>query len=142
MIILEKIIELYKHHKEVINYLIFGGITTVICLLVYYILTSTIINPKNAIELQIANIISWIVGVTIAYITNRKYVFESKNKNYKKEVSSFVIARIITLLMDMAIMYIGVTILKGNDKILKLISQVVIIISNYIFSKIFVFKKK
>lgn len=138
---MKKIIELYKKHKEVINYLIFGGITTVICLLVYYILTTTIINPEKAIELQIANIISWIVGVTIAYITNRKYVFESKNKNYKKELSSFVIARLITLFMDMLIMYIGVTVLKGNDKILKIISQIIIIISNYVFSKIFVFKK-
>ena len=80
--------------------------------------------------------------MAFAYITNRKYVFESKNNNVKKELSSFVGARIITLIMDMLIMYIGVTVLKGNDKILKLISQIIVIVSNYIFSKIFVFKNK
>ena len=137
-----KIKELYLKNKEIINYLIFGFLTTVVSLLVYYILTFTIINPNHPIELQLANIVSWIAGVIFAYITNRKYVFESKNNNVKKELSSFIGARIITLIMDMLIMYIGVTLLKGNDKILKLISQVVVIVSNYIFSKIFVFRKE
>lgn len=139
---MKKIKELYKKNKEIINYLIFGFLTTVVSLLVYYILTFTIIDPNHSLELQLANIISWIAGVAFAYITNRKYVFESKNNNVTKELSSFVGARIITLIMDMLIMYIGVTVLKGNDKILKLISQIVVIVSNYIFSKIFVFKNK
>lgn len=139
---MKKIKELYFKYKELINYLIFGFLTTVVSLLVYYILTFTIINPNHSLELQLANIISWIAGVAFAYITNRKYVFESQNNNLKKELSSFVGARIITLIMDMLIMYIGVTILKGNDKILKLISQVIVIVSNYIFSKIFVFRKE
>lgn len=139
---MKKIKELYKKNKEIINYLIFGFLTTVVSLLVYYILTFTIIDPNHSLELQLANIISWIAGVAFAYITNRKYVFESKNNNVTKELSSFVGARIITLIMDMLIMYIGVTVLKGNDKILKLISQIIVIVSNYIFSKIFVFKNK
>ena len=139
---ISKIKELCKKNKEIINYLIFGFLTTIVSLFVYYILTFTIINPNHPIELQLANIISWIAGVIFAYITNRKYVFKSKNNNIKKELSSFVGARIITLIMDMLIMYIGVTVLKGNDKILKLISQIVVIVSNYIFSKIFVFKNK
>lgn len=139
---MRKIKELYIKNKEIINYLIFGFLTTVVSLLVYYILTFTIIDPNHSLELQLANIISWIAGVAFAYITNRKYVFESKNNNVTKELSSFVGARIITLIMDMLIMYIGVTVLKGNDKILKLISQIVVIVSNYIFSKIFVFKNK
>ena len=139
---IRKIKELYIKNKEIINYLIFGFLTTVVSLLVYYILTFTIIDPNRSLELQLANIISRIAGVAFAYITNRKYVFESKNNNVKKELSSFVGARIITLIMDMLIMYIGVTVLKGNDKILKLISQIIVIVSNYIFSKIFVFKNK
>ena len=138
---MRKIIDLYKKHKEVINYLIFGVLTTLISLCVYYVLVLFLLNPDKALELQIANIISWIAGVTFAYITNRKFVFESKNSNIKKEIGSFVGARIITLLMDMLIMYVGVTILHGNDKILKIISQIIVIVSNYLFSKIFVFKK-
>lgn len=134
-------INLYKKYKEVINYLIFGVLTTIISLATYYLLTVTIINPNNPVSLQIANIISWITGVIFAYITNRKFVFESKNTNKKKEISKFVLARLITLVMDMLIMLIGVTILKGNDKIIKIISQFIVIVSNYLFSKIIVFKK-
>lgn len=137
---MKKIINIYNKYKEVINYLIFGVLTTIISLLVYYILTSTLLNPKKSIELQIANIISWIISVLFAYLTNRKYVFESKNDNIVKEVSSFFGARLITLILDMLIMYIGVTLLHGNDKILKIVSQFIVIVSNYLFSKVFVFK--
>ena len=134
--------KMYTKYKEIINYLIFGVLTTVISLIVYYGLTFTIINPDNAVMLQVANVISWIAGVLFAYFTNRKYVFESKNTNKVKEFISFVGARITTLLLDMAIMGIGVTILHGNDKIMKLISQVLVIVGNYVLSKVFVFGKK
>ena len=140
----EKLSKLIKKvcTKEVIMYLIFGVLTTVVSLIVYYALIFTILNPENAIQLQIANIISWIAGVAFAYVTNRKFVFESKEKNKLKELSKFVSSRLVTLFLDMFIMFIGVTCLKGNDKIVKLISQVLVIIGNYVFSKIFVFKKK
>lgn len=136
-----KIKQIYLQYKEIINYLIFGVLTTVVSLLVYYGLVFTILNPDHAIQLQIANILSWIAGVTFAYITNRKYVFESSNQNQLQEVTHFVLARVITLLLDMMIMGIGVTWLKLNDKVFKLISQIVVIVLNYVFSKIFVFKK-
>lgn len=128
--------------REVIMYLIFGVLTTVVSLVVYYALIFTILNPENAIQLQIANILSWVAGVAFAYVTNRKYVFESKEENKLKELSKFVTSRLVTLFLDMFIMFVGVTWLKGNDKIVKLISQVLVIIGNYVFSKIFVFKKK
>ena len=132
----------YEKYKEIINYLIFGVLTTVISLIVYYGLTFTIINPDDALMLQVANVISWIAGVLFAYFTNRKYVFESKNTNKIKEFTSFVGARVTTLLLDMAIMGLGVTILYGNDKIMKLISQILVIVGNYVLSKVFVFRKK
>lgn len=139
---MKKIRELYIKYKEIINYLIVGVLTTVVTLAIYYISVNTFLNPEDSIQLQIANIISWIAGVIFAYFTNRKYVFESKEKNKLKEASKFVVSRIATLLMDMIIMWLGVTILHRNDKIMKLISQVVVIVANYLFSKIFVFKKK
>ena len=139
---MNKIISLYKRYSEIINYLIFGFLTTIISLVVYYLLTYKFLDPNKSICLQIANIISWIAAVTFAYVTNRKYVFNSKNKNKKKEISNFVLARIITLLLDMAIMALGVTILHFNDKFIKIISQVVVIVSNYVFSKLFVFRKR
>lgn len=139
-----KISQLLKKvlNKEVIMYLIFGVLTTVVSLLVYYGCIYTFLNPENAVQLQIANIISWIAGVAFAYITNRKFVFESNESNQLKEISKFVTSRLATLFLDMIIMFIGVTCLHGNDKIVKLISQVLVIIGNYIFSKLFVFKKK
>lgn len=128
--------------KEIILYLVFGVLTTVVSLAVYYASVLTFLNPDNAIQLQIANILSWIAGVTFAYFTNRKYVFESKEQNKIKEASKFVLARVATLVMDMAVMWLGVTILHGNDKIVKLISQVIVVVGNYVFSKLFVFTKK
>lgn len=139
---LKKIFSLYDKYKEVINYLIFGFLTTVISLIVYYALTFSVVNPDNAFELQIANILSWVAGVSFAYVTNRKYVFKSNNSNVKRELFSFVGSRVITLLMDMFIMGLFVTILGFNDKIMKIISQVIVIVSNYFFSKIIVFKKQ
>ena len=138
---MEQIKALYIKYKEIINYLIVGVLTTIVSLAVYYVSVYTFLNPKNAIQLQIANILSWVAGVTFAYFTNRKFVFESKEKNKLAEASKFVLSRVITLIMDMIVMWLGVTILCLNDKIMKLISHVIITVSNYIFSKIFVFKK-
>ena len=132
----------YLKYKEVINYLIFGVLTTIVSLLTYYLLVFTILNPENGIELQIANIISWITCVTFAYITNRKYVFNSKDKNIIKEIIKFYSSRLTTLFLDMSIMFIFVTKLNLNDKIIKIIVQILIIILNYILSKLLVFKQK
>lgn len=132
---------LFIKYKEIIMYLIFGVLTTVISLIVYYLLTFTILDANNPLLLQIANIISWVGGVLFAYFTNRKYVFESKNTNKVKEFTSFVGARVATLILDMLIMGVGVTWLAFNDKVMKLISQVLVIVGNYILSKLIVFKK-
>jgi len=134
-------LHMYKKNEEIINYLIFGVLTTVVSLVSYYLLVLTILNPNKALELQIANIISWILSVLFAYVTNRKYVFKSKNKEIFKELTSFCGSRVLTLLLDMGIMFFFVTLLKGNDKIFKLVSQVLIVIGNYIISKLLVFKK-
>lgn len=133
--------DLYNKYKEIINYLIFGVLTTVISLIVYYVLTFTILNPNNSIELQIANIVSWCAGVLFAYFTNRKFVFNSKNDNKLKEFATFTTARITTLVLDMLVMFIFVTTLHLNDKIFKLVSQVLVVVGNYILSKLIVFKR-
>jgi len=137
----KKIKELYLKYKEIINYLIVGVLTTVVSLAIYYISVFTFLNPDNSIQLQIANILSWIAGVLFAYFTNRKFVFESKSTNKIKEATKFVSSRITTLVLDMFVMWLGVTILHFNDKLIKIISQVLVIVGNYILSKLFVFKK-
>lgn len=138
---MKRIINLYKKYQEIINYLIVGVLTTIVSLATYYICVLTFLNPNKAIELQIANIISWIIAVLFAFVTNKIFVFKSKNKNLFKEFTSFVGARVLTLLLDMLIMFVMVTALGINDKVSKLVVQVVVTILNYVFSKIFVFRK-
>ena len=139
--IIKKVWNLYKKYDEMINYLIVGGLTTVVSLGTYYFCVYTFLNPNNAFQLQIANIISWISCVTFAYFTNRIFVFKSKRTDKLKEAISFYGSRIATLLLEMGIMFVFVTILHFNDKIIKLVAQVVITILNYVLSKLIIFKK-
>lgn len=136
---------LYKKYREIINYLIFGCLTTVINLLVKWSLLFTILDATKDLELQLSVVISWIVAVIFAYITNRIFVFQSQNKNYVKEMMTFLVGRVLTLLLDMFIMWFFVTFLKLNSNfwviLFTIISQVLVIIINYILSKIFIFKK-
>ena len=139
---MKKIKKLYKKYEEIINYLVIGVLTTFVTLIAYYICVYTFLDPNKTIELQIANVLSWIVGVTFAYITNRKIVFKSNEKNIKKELSKFIIGRLTTLFTDMLFMFITVSTLNLNDKIMKIISNIIVIILNYIISKFMIFKRK
>ena len=143
---MKKILEIYEKYKEVINYLIFGVLATIVNLGVKYLLLFTILDAVNPVQLQIAVIISWIVACVFAYFTNRTIVFKSKSKDILKEAISFFTARLITLGMEMLIMFIFVTALKLNSDLWVVlwsaVSQAVVIVSNYIFSKLLIFKKK
>ena len=139
---MKKIKELLKKYEEIIRYLIIGVLTTVVSLLTYYLLSYTVLDPKVTLQLQITNIISWIASVTFAYFTNRKYVFKVQEQNNLKEASKFYVSRLTTLVLDMLLMQIFVIKLKFNDKIIKLIVQVIIIVLNYVLSKFLVFKSK
>ena len=135
--ILKPFISIYDKYKEAVLYLFFGALTTLVNILSYTLLTK-IFN----IEYMLSNVTAWILSVLFAYITNRKVVFKSKNKKVIKEAEKFLGARIVTLLIDMLFMYVTVTVLLLNDKIMKIISNIIIIILNYVFSKLFVFVQK
>jgi putative flippase GtrA len=137
-----KLLELYKKHEEIVNYIIVGVMTTVFSWIVYAVSVWTFLDVENPVELQIANILSWIAGVAFAYVTNRKYVFKSTEKNILKEAVQFSTSRISTLLLDMIVMFVMVTLLGINDIISKFVSSVLVTISNYLISKLFVFHKK
>ncbi len=139
---IDRLLDLYKKNKEVVNYLVAGGLTTLVDLIVYYGLTLTVLNPDDPVQIQAAVVIAWIIAVAFAYVVNRKFVFESKNKDVKKEAFSFVMARVSTLLLEMGFMYVTVTVLGMDDRIAKVIVQILIIISNYLLSKLVVFRKK
>ena len=133
---------IYKKYEEIINYLIVGVMTTVVSLIFYYISTRTFLDPEIPIQLQIANLIKWVTCVTFAYVTNKIFVFKSKRKDYLKEFATFASSRVRTLLLDMAVMYIMVTVMGIYDLIATLVSQVLVTVGNYILSKLIVFKKK
>lgn len=143
---MQKIKELYLKHKEVVNYLIFGVLSTIVSLGTKYLLLFTIFDASNAIELQTAVIISWVAACMFAYITNRKWVFESKSTEILKEITKFFMTRISTLALEMLIMFIFVTALELNSDmwviVWTIVSQVLVIIGNYILSKLIVFKNK
>ena len=136
---MKKIKELLIKYKEVIMYLIFGVLTTIINIVTYY-LFSNILN----INYLVSNALAWILSVIFAYITNKIYVFESntnKITDVLKEITSFVGFRVVSGLIDMGFMYITVSLLLLNDTIMKILSNVVVVILNYVFSKLFIFKK-
>lgn len=144
---MKKIIELIKKiidffinlmGREVFMYLLFGGLTTVINIIVYY--SGALLGLSTAI----ANFIANVVSILFAYVTNKRFVFESKaitNKEKWAEFVKFVSARMATFVMDMVLMIVLVDLLHFNNLICKILVNILVIVLNYVFSKIFVFKK-
>jgi putative flippase GtrA len=136
---MKKLLLLFNRYKEIILYLIFGVLTTLVNIVTFYIF-----NELLSYNLFVSNLIAWILSVLFAYITNRLVVFESKNKTFKevfKEIMLFTGARLLSLGFDMGIMYVGVVIILLNDMLTKLISNIVVIVINYLLSKLVIFKK-
>ena len=128
----------YHKKEELWNYLITGAIGTVISIASY--------SLCRWINLDIisSNVISWILAVVSMYIMNKLFVFKSKCNNVKeliKEFFAFIVARLFTLVVETVILYIGADLLKINDIFVKVIAQIIIIVLNYVFSKLFIFKK-
>ena len=142
----QMVMGIYKKNEEVWNYLIMGGFATIVNLLVKWGMLYTFLDPTNGFHVQIAVIVSWIAACIFAYFTNRIIVFKSKSKNILKEFIVFMGARIFTLGLEMLIMYVFVTLLKLNTDlwvfIWTIIAQVIVIVLNYVFSKLFIFKNK
>lgn len=126
----------YKKHKEQLLYLFFGALTTVVS-----IGTFTIICLAG-IPILISNIISWFLSVLFAYITNRTWVFKSKSANIVKELYFFAGGRMLTLAIEELNLLIFVTLLHFNAMMVKIMAQIIVVILNYLISKMFVFKEE
>lgn len=138
---MKKIWALYKKYQELANYLVVGVMTTLISWITYGI-CKLVMNVDNVIIMQIAVFLRWFAGVVFSYFMSRIFVFKSKNPNILKEAVDFTTSRIVTLLLDMFIMWLLPTVFKVNDWISTFISAVLVVIMNYIFSKFIVFRKK
>ena len=129
---------LYKKHEEGINYLIFGFLAFVLNYILYFLFADAM-----QMHYMAATVLSWVLTVVFAYWTNRTFVFKSQNKDtgsVVKEFVSFIGARIATEVLELVLMYVMVDLLSINDKISKLVCQVLVILANYVLSKIWIFK--
>ena len=132
----KKIWDLYKKYREPINYLITGGIGTVVSIGSFALL----INLCGTVA---ANIISWIIVVILMYILNRYFVFEKHATGFSaimREIISFALARIFTLVLETFVVWLGIDVMHLNAIVVKTFAQILVIVLNYFFSKFFIFK--
>ncbi|MEK4947539.1 MULTISPECIES: GtrA family protein [Carnobacterium] len=131
--------ELVNKYAEVISYLIFGGLTTVVNIIVFYLFDSIL-----DVHYLFANAIAIIASILFAFFTNKKYVFKSSTPTVKlwlKEFSLFVSFRLLSAVFDMGSMWLLVDGLELNTNIAKIITQFIVVVLNYAFSKFFIFKQ-
>ncbi len=135
---MQKIRIFLTKHKETILYLIFGGLTTLVSIGVFWLFDSII-----GLDALIGNVLSWIIAVTFAFITNKFYVFEVKTKKgLLYQLLTFYSSRLLTFFFEEGMIAIFVTWLKFDSLMVKIILQVIVIIMNYFLSKFIVFRKK
>lgn len=123
--------------RELLFYLIFGILTTLINIVCYRLLRYLGINYL------ISNLISFIISILFAYITNRNYVFKSNSKHFKEiilEIIHFISFRLFSLLFDMLFMIVMIEFIKIDDFYAKIITNIIVVILNYLFSKKYIFK--
>lgn len=130
---------IYKN-KEIILYLFFGGLTFFISIGTYAVL-----NVMMGINELISNFISWVIAVLFAFFTNRIWVFNSHTSGFVefiKQMWDFIFGRIITLIIEELILFVFITKMHCISMAVKIIAQIIVIILNYIISKVIVFKDK
>ncbi len=125
-----------KLDKELVLYVFFGCLTALVNFVVYFFFEGVL-----GINYLISNVIAWFFSVLFAYVTNRIWVFESKSSNILKEMSLFFGGRIFSGVVDTGLMYLFIDILSIGNFISKVTVQVIVVILNYVFSKLIVFKK-
>lgn len=124
-----------KFDRELVLYVVFGAFTFFVNIAVYFLFENVL-----GVNYLISNIIAWFFSVLFAYITNRIWVFESKSPNILKEMALFFGGRIFSGVVDTALMYLFIDVMMIGDTISKIVVQIIVIVLNYIFSKLIVFK--
>ena len=126
--------KLFNKYKEPIAYLFFGGVATIISIGSFYL-------ANKVFDAITSNIISWILAVLFQYYTNKNWVFApTKNKSKFSEFIQFVSSRLFTLLIETAIIWLFVDNLHYNALLIKVIGEIIVIVGNYVLSKLWVFK--
>ena len=130
----------YNKYKEILLYIFFGGLTTVISIASYWMF-----NQAIGINELIANVLSWILSVLFAFVTNLIWVFQVSIisiRDFLKQILSFYEGRLLTLALEEVFLFLFITILGFPSMITKIFAQVVVMVGNYVISKCWVFKKE
>ena len=129
----------YVKYKEPLLYLFFGGLTTLISIFVFWLFNS----PLGLNEL-VANLISWLLAVLFAFLTNKTWVFQSggQEKGFLSLMLSFYAGRLVTLGVEELLLLVFITWLGFNSMVVKILAQIVVIVLNYVISKLLVFRDK
>lgn len=125
-----------KNIIELLNYVVVGGLTTLVNFVVYFFCTHI------QLHYLIANVIAWIFAVLFAYIANRKYVFKSEGNDQKAEFLQFVSLRAVTLVVESLLLFVCIQLAAMNENIAKIFVSIVTVIGNYVFCKFMIFKAK
>ncbi len=135
--------DLMIKYREIVIYLIVGVLTTIFSWAACYVAELLGLNADIGLQNHIINTIGWVAGVLFAYPLNRKWVFRSTNPRILKEFTGFASSRLSTWILDILIMWLTVNVWGLHYWIAKIfISSVVVMILNYVFSKILIFRKK
>ena len=137
---MRKLKEWIDKHWDIFSYLIFGVLTTVVNYIVYLPLLNVL-----QLSAALSNVIAWAAAVAFAYVTNKPFVFKSHDWSLRPvipELSKFVSCRVASGAMETAIIFVAVDMLGWNGNIWKLVTSVLVVILNYVFSKLIVFRKK
>lgn len=125
-----------NNSKQIILYAIFGMLTTLVNIVVYFLFARLI-----SINVVFSNVLAWFFSVLFAYVTNRKWVFQSQKKQVLKECINFYVGRIGTGLLDTFLMFVFVELLEFDDLLVKICVNILVIILNYVISKFWIFTK-
>lgn len=135
----QSIQNLVKKNRDVLTYLIFGVLTTVVNYVVYLPVYNWL-----GLSAAVSNMIAWVAAVAFAFLTNKPFVFQSHDWSRQvvlPELSKFVGCRVASGVMETVILFLTVDLLHWNGNIWKLVTQVLVVILNYVASKLIVFKK-
>lgn len=124
-----------KFSYELIFYVFFGILTTVVNIAVYFIFAEVF-----GVNYLVSNVIAWFLSVLFAYVTNRRWVFESKSSDILKECGLFFSGRIFSGVVDTGLMWLFIDVLAIGDMLSKIVIQVIVVVLNYVISKWIVFK--
>ncbi|WP_410320081.1 GtrA family protein [Methanobrevibacter sp.] len=124
-----------KLDRELVLYVVFGAFTFLVNIVTYFLFQSVM-----GINYLVSNVLAWFFSVLFAYITNRTWVFESKSPEILKEMSLFFGGRIFSGVVDTVLMYLFIDVLVLGNTFSKIVVQIIVIVLNYVFSKLIVFK--